>query len=75
MVGESTASTDIERTGAGFAQPGSETSTKGRKRGPKPDDKTALRVAEIVAREAPDGDWRSKLDAVCEALARISHAE
>jgi hypothetical protein len=25
-------------------------------------------VATVVARVAPDGDWRSKLDDVCEAL-------
>ena len=25
-------------------------------------------MAEVVARVAPDGDWRSKLDDVCEAL-------
>jgi hypothetical protein len=41
---------------------------KGRKRGPKPDHEAASLVADIVAREAPDGDWRSKLDVVCEAL-------
>lgn len=39
-----------------------------RKRGPKPDYENALRVAEVVARVTPDGDWRSKLDDVCEAL-------
>lgn len=41
---------------------------KGRKPGPKPDYETATLVAEVVAREAPDGDWRSMLDRVCEAL-------
>lgn len=41
---------------------------QGRKRGPKPDHEGAARVAEIVARVAPDGDWRSKLDDICEAL-------
>ena len=39
-----------------------------RKRGPKPDHDTALRVFEIVARVAPDGDWRSNLCEICEAL-------
>lgn len=39
-----------------------------RKRGPKPDYENAERVADTVARVAPDGDWRSKLDDVCEAL-------
>jgi hypothetical protein len=39
-----------------------------RKRGPKVDHEGAARVAEIVACVAPDGEWRSKLDAVCEAL-------
>lgn len=39
-----------------------------RKRGPKRDYESTLRVAEVVARVAPDGDWRSKLDDVCEAL-------
>ena len=38
------------------------------KRGPKRDYEASFRVAEIVARLAPDGDWRSKLDDVCEAL-------
>ena len=41
---------------------------KGRKRGPKPDHKSAARLAEIVARVAPDGDWRSKLDELGPAL-------
>jgi hypothetical protein len=44
------------------------TESKGRKRGPKPDHKTFARVREIVDRIAPDGDWRSKLDALGEAL-------
>ena len=39
-----------------------------RKRGPKPDHDTALRVAEIVARVAADNDWRSSLDEICDAL-------
>jgi hypothetical protein len=45
-----------------------ESGGKGRKRGPKSDHETASRVAEIVARVAPDGDWRPKLDDICEAL-------
>jgi len=40
----------------------------GRKRGPKPDYENAKQVYEVVARVAPDGDWRSKLDEVGEAL-------
>jgi hypothetical protein len=39
-----------------------------RPRGPKPDYATASRVAEIVAQFAPDGEWRSKLDEICDAL-------
>jgi hypothetical protein len=35
------------------------------RRGPKPDYDTALRVAEIVARLAGDGKWRSNLDDIC----------
>jgi hypothetical protein len=38
-----------------------------RKRGPKPDHETALPVAGIVARVAPDGDWRSRVDDSCDA--------
>lgn len=45
-----------------------ESDGKGRKRGPKSDGEAASRVAEIVARLAPDGDWRPKLDDICEAL-------
>jgi len=41
---------------------------KGRRRGPKRDHDAASLVADIVAREVPDGDWRTKLDVVCEAL-------
>jgi hypothetical protein len=41
-----------------------------RKSGPKPDVKTATRVAEILARLAPEGDWRepTKLEAIRKAL-------
>ncbi len=39
-----------------------------KKRGPKPDHDTALRVAEIIAAVAKNGDWRNKLEAVCSAL-------
>lgn len=38
------------------------------KRGPKPDLEAALQVAKIVASVAPDGDWRSKWEEICEAL-------
>jgi hypothetical protein len=41
---------------------------QGRKRGPKPDPEGAANVADIVARVAPDGDWRSKLDELGAAL-------
>ena len=51
------------------AQPASppKSDGKGQKRGPKPVE-GAAELAEIVTRMAPDGDWRSKLDNVCEAL-------
>jgi len=56
--------------GTKSAQPATVSNSKdqGRKRGPKPDYETAARVAEVVAHVAPDGDWRGKLDDVCEAL-------
>jgi len=57
--------------GAGPAVNAGKSEGKGRKRGPKPDHKSAVRVAEIVtrvARVAPDADWRSKLDDVGYAL-------
>jgi hypothetical protein len=57
-----------ERAGAESMRPATKMTAKGRKRGPKTDHETASRVAEIVARVAPDGDWRSKFDDVCEAL-------
>ena len=53
---------------ADSAQPARVAPNKKRKRGPRPDHETALRVAEIVARVAPDGEWRGRLDDVCEAL-------
>jgi hypothetical protein len=59
------------RTGAGPTVNGTnpaESDGKGRKRGPKSDHEAASRVAEIVARVAPDCDWRPKLDDICEAL-------
>jgi hypothetical protein len=40
----------------------------GRKRGPKTDYENAVRVAEIVARVAPDGGWKDKLNEICVAL-------
>ena len=39
-----------------------------KKRGPKPDHGTALRVAEIVATVAKSGDWKAKLTEVCVAF-------
>ena len=39
-----------------------------RKRGPKPDHETALRVAEIIATIARNSDWKDKLEEVCGAL-------
>ena len=62
-VDESAASTE-----AGLPTNAGRSDGQGRKRGPKPDHEGAERVAEIVARVAPDGDWRGKLDDVCEAL-------
>ena len=41
---------------------------RGQKRGPKPDTEAASKVSEIVDRIAPDGDWRSKWNEICEAL-------
>jgi hypothetical protein len=55
------------RTGQAVTDP-TKSSGKGRKRGPRPDHEGAARVAEIVARVAPDGEWRPKLNDVCEAL-------
>lgn len=37
-------------------------------RGPARDYETASQVAEIVARVAPDGDWRSRLEDICDEL-------
>jgi hypothetical protein len=45
-----------------------ESSRKSGRRGPAPDFETPSRVAAVVARVAPDGDWRSKWEEVCEAL-------
>jgi hypothetical protein len=39
-----------------------------RTRGPKPNQELALRISEVVAQVASDGDWRSKLDDICDAL-------
>jgi hypothetical protein len=53
----------------GVTEPnGGESTARARKRGPKPDHEGALQVAAIVAVIAPDGAWRSQVDAVCEAL-------
>ncbi|MGA2185465.1 MAG: hypothetical protein ABSH47_20790 [Bryobacteraceae bacterium] len=48
--------------------PATESTTKNRKRGPKPDYVTAAAVAEIVTRVAPSGEWRHKLDEICKAF-------
>jgi hypothetical protein len=63
-------STALISSNGGATQPGilSIPGGKGRKRGPKPDYKTAARVAEIVVRLAPDGGWRLKLDDILIAL-------
>ena len=37
-------------------------------RGPKRDYETALKVAEVVTRLAPDGNWRAQLEDICEGL-------
>jgi hypothetical protein len=39
-----------------------------KKRGPKPDHETALRVTEVIKAVAPDGDWKDKLEEICSAL-------
>jgi hypothetical protein len=39
-----------------------------KKRGPKPDFETAALVAAVVGRVAPDGDWRSRVDDICDSL-------
>jgi hypothetical protein len=44
------------------------TVTSWRKRGPKRDFETALRVDEVVARLAPDGNWRARLEDICDGL-------
>jgi hypothetical protein len=56
--------TSGESTDTLSAQPGK----LAKKRGPKPDHETAWRVQKIVARVAPDGDWRSKLAEICDDL-------
>ena len=59
---------NAEAQPANDPQPATGGTRSSRKRGPKPDLETASRVAEIVERVAPDGDWRSKLDDICDAL-------
>ena len=49
-------------------QPAGATAGTPKKRGPKPDHETALRVTEIIKTVAPDGDWKDKLEEVCRAL-------
>jgi hypothetical protein len=39
-----------------------------RKRGPQRDYETALQVAELVARHPPDGNWRARVEEICEEL-------
>jgi hypothetical protein len=41
---------------------------QGRKRGPKPNHDAAACAAEIVARIAPEGNWKDKLQEICKAL-------
>jgi len=67
---ERTESTSGNGTGGLSGQPATISNPKGpgRKRGPKPDYETAAHVAEIVARVAPDEDWRSKREEICEEL-------
>ena len=50
------------------AQPATEFTNKGREHGARRDYETASRVAEVVARVVPNGDWHSRMDDVCEAL-------
>ena len=50
------------------AQPVTEGTARARKRGPKPGDELAERIEETVKAVAPDGEWRAKLDDICEAL-------
>ncbi len=47
---------------------GEKANRQAQKRGPKADYQYAARLAEIVARVAPNGDWRSRLDEICDAL-------
>jgi hypothetical protein len=42
--------------------------SQGRKRGPQIDFETAHKVDAIIARLAPDGNWRENLEDICEAL-------
>jgi hypothetical protein len=56
------------RPAATVKQSALEVSGKGRKRGPQPNLALAAQISEIVARIAPDGDWRSKLDDIRTAL-------
>jgi hypothetical protein len=73
---QSRASAELRRVGgessvsemARNASPPDGTQPKPRKRGPRPDFDKATRVADIVARIAPDGGWRPKVDDICEAL-------
>jgi len=66
--------------GAAVATPVQPTGTSGptarvRKRGPKPNHAAALQAAEIVARVAPEGDWHSQLNDICNALDEAGNAQ
>jgi hypothetical protein len=56
--------------GAQSAQPAAvqKPDSKGRKRGPRPNYETAIKVAEVVRGIAGDGGWPAKLDEICDAL-------
>lgn len=53
---------------AGLPSASSKGISRRRKPGPKRDLATARRVAEVVKRVCPKGNWRARLDAVCKAL-------
>jgi len=42
--------------------------TAPKKRGPKRDYETALQVAKVIGEAADDGNWRARLDEICDAL-------
>ena len=67
-VQTTTAGTASGSTQSDVARTTAKSGSKGRKRGPRPDQETAARVAEVVSRVVPNGDWRPKVDDICEAL-------